>query len=224
MADAPTEAPASPGAEERPDTLVKKRPGTRSSFAVRPWVRAAHRDLGYLAVGLTLVYATSGLAVNHLTDWKDGDANFSSYSVDVDTGPLPPKTGDSTKDDEAVAAAVAKRLGITVAPREVYRVDATKVDVTFERRTLHIDEARQVVTDEGQKPRFFLRIANWLHLNRGKKQWTYFADAYAAGLLVLAISGLFMIPGKKGLLGRGAVLVGVGIAVPVLYVVLSGGP
>ena len=147
MADAPTEAPAAPEADARPDTLAKKRPGTRSSFAVRPWVRAAHRDLGYLAVGLTLVYATSGLAVNHLTDWKDGDANFSSYSVDVDTGPLPAKTGDATKDDEALAAAVAKRLGITVAPREVYRVDATKVDVTDLVREVYQSLGLTLVTD-----------------------------------------------------------------------------
>jgi hypothetical protein len=61
-------------------------------------------------------------------------------------------------------------------------------------------------------------------LNRGKKQWTYVADAYAVGLLVLALSGIFMIPGKKGFFGRGAVLVGIGIAIPVVYVTLSGGP
>ena len=78
------------------------------------------------------------------------------------------------------------------------------------------------VLDEGQKPRFILRVANWLHLNRGKKAWTYFADAYAAGLLVLALSGMFMIAGRKGILGRGAVLVALGIAVPVLYVTLAG--
>ncbi len=58
--------------------------------------------------------------------------------------------------------------------------------------------------EEGQKPRFFLRLANWLHLNRGKKAWSYVADTYAVILLFLASSGLFMIPGKKGIKGRGA--------------------
>ena len=29
-----------------------------------------HRDLGYLAVGLTIVYGISGLAVNHKADWN----------------------------------------------------------------------------------------------------------------------------------------------------------
>ena len=35
-----------------------------------------------------------------------------------------------------------------------------------------------------------------------KKAWTYFADGYAVFLLFLALSGLFMIPGRKGLFGR----------------------
>jgi hypothetical protein len=69
-----------------------------------------------------------------------------------------------------------------------------------------------------------LRAANWLHLNRGKKAWTLVADTYAVMLLYLAISGLFMIPGRKGLLGRGAVIAALGAAVPVGYVVFSGGP
>jgi len=43
-------------------------------------------------------------------------------------------------------------------------------------------------------------------------------------LLYLAISGIFMIKGKLGLRGRGGALITVGIAVPILYVVLSGGP
>ena len=73
-------------------------------------------------------------------------------------------------------------------------------------------------------PRFFLRAANFLHLNRGKKAWTLIADSYAIFLLFLAISGLFMIPGKKGLLGRGAVIATIGAAIPTLYVVLSHTP
>ena len=90
------------------------------------------------------------------------------------------------------------------------------------KRTLHANTATGRVVDEGQEPRFILRVANWLHLNRGKKAWTYVADAYAGGLLFLALSGMFMIAGKKGLLGRGAVLVGLGIMVPVLYVTFAG--
>ena len=81
-----------------------------------------------------------------------------------------------------------------------------------------------MVVEEGQTPRLLLRVANWLHLNRGKQAWTYVADAYAVLLLYLAASGLFMLPGRKGLLGRGGLIALAGAAVPIVYVVLSGGP
>ncbi len=183
--------------------------------ALRPWVRAAHRDLGYLAVGLTLVYALSGLAVNHIADW---DPSFRSYERTVQTG------GPIAGDDEQIAKVALDRLGIADRPRSIDRVADDRLELSFDARTVHVDPATGAVHEEGQTARPLLRLANWLHLNRGKKAWTYFADAYAAGLLFLALSGLFMLPGRKGLLGRGAVLVAVGVAMPVAYVALSGGP
>jgi hypothetical protein len=33
---------------------------------------------------------------------------------------------------------------------------------------------------------------------------------------------MFMIAGKKGLLGRGAILVGLGIAIPMIYISFAG--
>lgn len=182
---------------------------------LRPWLRAIHRDVGYVAVGLTFVYALSGLAVNHITDWSDGDPSFKTYSR---TMPL----GQVEGDDAAIAESLRRRLGIKEAPREVYRASPEQLDVLFERRSLHVDTAKGTLVDEGQEPRFVLRFANWLHLNRGKKAWTYAADAYAAGLLLLATSGLFMIPGRKGLFGRGAMLVAIGVLIPVLYVHFAG--
>jgi hypothetical protein len=181
----------------------------------RPWLRAAHRDIGYVVVGLTFIYALSGLAVNHLTDWSDGDASFKTYSASHDFGRL-------AGEDQAVADDLRRRLAIKEVPREIYRQSPDELEVIFDKRSLHVNTTTGHVVDEGQKPRFILRVANWLHLNRGKKAWTYVADGYAASLLVLAMSGMFMIAGKKGLLGRGAILVGLGIAVPVLYVTFAG--
>jgi uncharacterized protein len=191
-------------------------PAPRKKKALwRPWVRAIHRDIGYVAVGLTFIYALSGLAVNHITDFRDGDPSFRTYSRSVEVGKL-------EGDDAAIAEALRKRFGIRATPREVYRASPDQLDVLFDKRSLHLDTSKGVVVDEGQEPRFLLRIANWLHLNRGKKAWTYAADAYAAALLFLATSGIFMIAGKKGFFGRGVVLVTVGILIPVLYVQFLG--
>jgi uncharacterized protein len=186
----------------------------RRRFLLRPLLRAIHRDCGYLAVGLTLIYALSGLAVNHIGQW---DPNFQNFDRTAELGPLP-------GDDAAIAARVGRELGIAEVPGEVYRASPEQLDVLYAHRSLHINPVTGHVVDEGQKPRFFLRLANWLHLNRGKKAWTYAADAYAMALLFLSLSGLFMIKGRKGLVGRGMVFVLIGVAVPIAYVTLSGGP
>jgi len=203
-------AAATPSA--RPPAVVA-RPKKKRGW--RPWLRAIHRDVGYVAVGLTFIYALSGIAVNHITDWTDGDPSFKTYSRTVDVGRL-------DGDDAAIAEALRKRFGIAETPREVYRASEDQLEVLFDKRSLHVDLAKGSVVDEGQEPRFLLRVANWLHLNRGKKAWTYVADAYAAGLMLLATSGMFMIAGKKGFFGRGVVLVLAGISIPVLYVHFAG--
>jgi len=187
----------------------------RRRFSARAWLRAIHRDAGYLGVGLTLVYALSGIAVNHIADW---DPSFRQVAATHQVAaPLPSNA-------EEAAQRVLTALRITEAPREIYAAGDDSVDVVFDRRTLHVTPSTGKVIEEGQAPRFLLRVANWLHLNRGKKAWTYVADGYACVLLYLAISGLFMIPGKKGLWGRGALLAALGAAIPIGYVVWSGGP
>lgn len=187
----------------------------RTSGRVRTWLRALHRDAGYLAVGLTLVYALSGLAVNHIADW---DPNFEH------TERIEPLRGALPHDDRAASRAVLRQLGIEERPTAVYRASEQQLEITLPHGAVHVDAERREIVHEGQRDRLVLRAANWLHLNRGKKAWTLFADGYAILLLFLAASGMFMLKGRKGLLGRGGILVAAGIAVPVLYVTLSGGP
>jgi hypothetical protein len=195
--------------------MAEPRPARRLGPTIRGILRSLHRDAGYLAVGLTFVYAASGIAVNHLKDW---DPNFTHVAkVHQLKAPLPAS-------DDAAAAAVLGALHIAERPRELYRSGDQELEILFDKRTLHANVQTGTVTDEADEPRFLLRAANWLHLNRGKKAWTLVADVYAAGLLFLAASGIFMIPGRKGIAGRGALMVGLGAAVPILYVVLSGGP
>ncbi len=183
--------------------------------AWRRWLRPVHRDAGYFVVGLTFVYAVSGLAVNHIGEW---DPNFVAYEEVRELGR--PLQGS----DREVAGEALGALGIEEEPEEISRLSPGEIEILFADKTVHVDTATGTVYGEGQTPRFFLRVANWLHLNRGKAGWTFVADGYAVLLLFLATSGLFMLPGRKGLLGRGGILVVLGILVPVLYLILSGGP
>jgi hypothetical protein len=181
----------------------------------RAWLRALHRDAGYLAIGLTVIYAVSGLAINHIEDWNP---NFKAVSRTHQLdGPVP------ADDDQAITYVLAE-LGIDEVPSGADRVTDTQLEIYLDKRSLIVETDTGKVFDDFEKPRFFLRVANWLHYNRGKAAWTYIADAYAAFLLFLALSGIFMLKGRLGIRGRGAVFILVGAAVPVLYVTLSGGP
>jgi hypothetical protein len=194
---------------------VWRRAGLHLRKRWRAWLRAIHRDVGYAAVGLTFVYAMSGIAINHIGQW---DPNFKSVVTHHQLEHKLPA------DEKAAAAQVMKELAIPEGLRDgYYDTDGTLL-VTTDERTIGVDPKSLDATEKSEKPRFFLRLANWLHYNRGKSAWTYIADGYAVFLLFLATSGLFMLKGRKGLIGRGAVLVAIGASVPLLYVHFSGGP
>lgn len=195
--------------DPNPSKVPARKPGRW-----RPRLRGLHRDIGYLLVGLTFVYAASGLAVNHIEDW---DPNFEQFERTVElAAPLP-------EDEAAAARQVLAQLGVQEQPSDVF-LYGQELEIQLEDRSLFVDGEAMTILERGQDERRVLRLANWLHLNRGKRAWTVIADGYAILLLFLACSGMLMLPGKKGLAGRGWILVLLGAAVPVGYVLLSGGP
>lgn len=188
----------------------------RKPLPWRRWLRAFHRDIGYFAVGLTLVYAVSGIAVNHIATW---DPSFEQFTRSITVAPASLGTTDA-----AIAEAALNELAITATPTDVYRASDTRIDITLEHSTVHVNPVTGVIAEEGQRPRPVLRAINWLHLNRGKEAWTLFADLFAGGLVFLAVSGLFMLKGRQGVLGWRGLYVIAGAAIPIVYLVASGGP
>jgi hypothetical protein len=174
--------------------------------------RAVHRDVGYIAVALTIAYALSGIAVNHIEDWNP------SYSMDtesVDIGPLP--AGDL----HAMEAFAVAKLAL----------DAKHVRGHF----LETPTAFRIYLDDGQEANLdpktgrgtlkrlsqrtvFFEV-NSLHLNNLKGVWTYVADIFALALMVLAITGMTMMKGDRGITGRGKYFVAGGLAIPIAFVI-----
>ena len=70
---------------------------------------------------------------------------------------------------------------------------------------------------ERKTTRYVIKEMNLLHYNNLKKVYTWFSDLYAAGLIILAITGLFVLRGKNGILGRGAWLTAIGILLPAIF-------
>jgi len=167
-----------------------------------------HRDIGYLAVGLTVVYAVSGLAVNHVRDWNP------SYRVEKVTLSIAPIR--ATERAEIVREAKQK-LGVTQEPRNVFRPDPATLQLFFRDANYRIDLPTGAVIVERARARPVLFEMNQMHLNTPKRIWTVVADVYAAALLVLAVTGMFVLKGKTGITGRGAWLTSAGLLLPLVY-------
>jgi hypothetical protein len=176
-------------------------------------LRAIHRDVGYLAVGFTVIYALSGIAMNHIEDW---DPNFEATETTRAIAAIP----DGIPDDQVTERLLAAS-GLSGKVTETYRA-GDESRLTFESGN-RVTAIGQTLTIQIRRDRRFFRAADWLHAARGKPAWKYLSDAYGALLLYLAISGIFMIKGRLGLRWRGATLITIGVAVPVGYLVLSGG-
>ncbi len=177
----------------------------RAAIPWRRWSIALHRDIGYLAVALTIAYAISGLAVNHLADWNP---NYRITKTFATIAPISAQTSP-----EIVALAV-ERLQLTAAPAKSFRPDPQTLQLFYKAKVYHVDLPTGNVMIESNVPRRVLYEMNQLHLNQPKRVWTWVADAFALALIVLAVTGLFVLKGRLGITGRGAWLTALGTAVP----------
>ena len=102
-----------------------------------------HRDIGYLAVGLTVVYGVSGLAVNHVRDWNP------SYSVEKVALTIAPIRAT---DRAEIIAEARQKLGVTQEPRNVFRPDPETLQLFFRDGNYSIDLPTGRVITERTRP------------------------------------------------------------------------
>jgi uncharacterized protein len=171
----------------------------------RKWNNILHRDIGYTVAVLTIVYATSGIAVNHVADWNP------NYKIDKESISLQPVQGAATPE---MKQNVMQQMNLTEEPKSVFRPDEETIQLFYERRTITVDIPTGMAIIEQVRPRRVLFEFNQLHLNTPKRAWTYFADAYAVSLIIVAITGLFVLKGRNGITGRGAFFTVLGALIP----------
>jgi len=170
-----------------------------------------HRDLGYLAAGLTLVYAVSGVALNHRHHWNP------SWKLQVEERAFAPVP---VSDRDTMTAALVERLALPGPPKSSFRSAPHLVELFYEGWSVKADATAGTATIERPRGRFALREMNFLHLNEPKGLWTWAADVYAVVLGLLAITGLFVLKGRNGLSGRGKWLTAAGVVLPLLALLL----
>lgn len=208
---------ASSGHEQREAFVKQPAPAShdRSSGLAakgRRLCRFLHRDLGYLFFGVTLAYAASGLALNHLHDWNP---NYSISRQETRVAALPPEQ-HFTRDD---AANLLSRAGVDQPYLKHYAPAPDQVRIFFQNGTATFNRSTGLLVVESLKRRPLLHTFNKLHYNPGR-WWTWFADVFCVALLIIAISGLFLLRGYHGIARRGGVLVVIGILFPAILVIL----
>ena len=175
-----------------------------------------HRYLGYFFLGITLVYAISGLAVNHMEDWN---ANF---IMDRQSGQIQPLI-DAENLNAEEARVLYKQFKVDSAfnPDNVFYPDDVMVEVLVSaNEKIMINTETWQAQHEIVRRRPGLHLFNFIHLNNAKKAWTFYADLYAIGLLLLALTGLFMKKGKKGVFGEAGIWTVAGMILPVILILM----
>ena len=183
------------------------KPGAKRGSQIRRWARIIHRDLSYFFAGVVVVYAVSGIVLNHKRDFN---SNYSVRRTELQmpgTYPAPAETSREllrAADPEARYvkhyASGEQRVKVFVAGGSVLEVDMQNGRAVYEKLT-----KRPVISS-----------MNRLHYNPNR-WWTRFSDIFAASLLVITLTGLVMVPGRNGLRGRGGIELAAGIAVPILF-------
>jgi len=178
--------------------------------ALRKWSRILHRDIGYFFIGTTLIYALSGIALNHMHDWNP------NYSISVDEF----KTSISLKKDLDIKNHI-NQLIEEEAQGEVYKKhyypESNYIKIFLKGGSsivVNINNGSGRAEYLKRRPVFYQ--VNYLHYNPNN-WWKWFSDIFAVALILFAITSFFMVKGKKGIRGSGGIYTALGIIIPLLF-------
>lgn len=183
------------------------------TFQWRKWFRVVHRDFGYLFFGLTLVYSFSGIALNHLSDWNP---NYVIVRKEITIDNPSRLVKGITKDE---VRKIMEEIGESRSYKNHYFPESNQLKVFLKGGSVMIDTETGYGLLEKVTRRPFFREVNYLHYNP-QESWTWVSDLFAGALIILAITGLFLVRGAKGITGRGAWLTLLGIIIPIIFLII----
>lgn len=162
--------------------------------------------------GMTIIYGISGIALNHgvARHWDPGIISRSeTFQFQA---PLQKDSVDRNVVEQLLVLTGEKRdFKQYYFPGEDYLMIYLKGGHIL----VELSSGEVAVTKVRSRP--FFNEMNYLHYNKPKKLWTWFSDLFALALILMALSGLIMVRGKKGITGQGGILAAIGILIPLLF-------
>lgn len=171
--------------------------------------RITHRDLGYLIAGLTIIYSVSGIALNHKHDWNP--------NYIIENQPFITETNFTRETlNKDIAREILNKLPGNLNFKTYYFPTGKTLTIFVDGGSVRINtETGKGVVERISKRPFFYQI-NFLHYNPGR-WWKYFSDVFCIALVLVTLTGLFIIRGKNGITRRGALLTAIGVILPLLF-------
>ncbi|MGE0076339.1 MAG: PepSY-associated TM helix domain-containing protein [Bacteroidales bacterium] len=171
-------------------------------------LRILHRDISYFFSGMLLIYAITGILLNHSKDFNP------YYSVDVRKVEMLLPT-DTTQINLDLVKSKLEALGETEVKSFYYPTEKSiKIFVKDGTITSNLGEGTALIEKSTRRPIFYK--LNMMHRNWPHSWWTWYSDIFALGLIVITITGLFLVKGKKGITRRGAIYLIAGILIPLI--------
>jgi hypothetical protein len=179
---------------------------------IRSLTIAAHRDFGYFFSVLIIVYCLSGIALNHVNDWN------SDFIIQRDSVPITKEYRTDELNKKETILELGKLVG-----QDSYKVydfpTPDQVKIYYDNASLHVNFTFQSAIYEQVARRPLFYQVNVLHRN-SLKEWKWAADIFAVMLIVINLTGIFMLKGKYGISGRGKWLIAAGTIPPVVAIIV----
>ena len=182
-------------------------------FKWRKWNRIIHRDFGYFFAAITIIYSLSGIALNHIDDW---DPSYIVTTKDIVIEEAIFKSDFDKKKAKKILSLVGEERNFK---KIYYPPGKNEIKIFIKSGSVIIDLETNQAYYEKIKRRPIFYHANFLHYNKAGNIWTWVSDIFAGALIVLAISGLFILKGKKGITRRGAWLTAAGLILPIIFMI-----
>lgn len=196
--------------------MTKKKASGKGGRTLRKWSRIIHRDLSFFFSGVILVYAISGILLNHRRDFNP------NYTIKKHTfvveGSYPLTQNDLPKDRVINELLAPYGEGKNYTKHYFPEENTMKVFLKGGSSMVVDMQTGQGVYESVKKRPVFSSL-NRLHYNPNR-WWTIFSDVFATSLIIITVTGLVMNKGRKGIMGRGGIELIIGIIIPLLFIFL----
>lgn len=170
-----------------------------------------HRDLGYFITGILIIYAISGIALNHRKDWNP-DYRQVTEKIWVEKGRVGPFS-------KAEIETVLAQFETEPVYKKHFVSKEGIVKVFIEGGMVVYDPQEGLAEMELLIRRPIFYHINKLHMAASNKTWIWVSDVMSVLLIFVGVSGLFLLKGKTGIMGRGLWFTLAGFIVPLIFLI-----